>query len=207
MWLDVSFLLPLRLSPGMLVLESFWRGSTAGQGQLLLVSGLGLLGRSYKVICGLLSIVMGLGVLGRGYAANQIWLSLVSGLGPFGGHHDVNWDQLSLVPNLWPLHWNYVLGQDQPPPMQGLGAHNGSYNASWDWLLCVLSLGPLSKRSKHSQAGFCLFGVYELLGNSAEWAEARLLVWGSHWKKPGQGWQIEWDRSQGITRVGPMVLD
>lgn len=125
-------------------LESF----AAGQGQLLLVSGLGLLGRNYKVICGLLSIVMGLEVLGRGYAANQIWLSLVSGLGPFGGHHDVNWDQLSLVPNLWPLHWNYVLGQDQPPPMQGLGAHNGSYNASWDWLLCVLSLGPLSKRSK-----------------------------------------------------------
>lgn len=69
------------------------------------------------------------------------------------------------------------------------------YYVCWVW-------GHLARDPKHSQAGFCLFGVYELLGNSAEWAEARLLVWGSHWKKAGQGWQIEWNKVSGNHQGG-----
>lgn len=94
----------------MLLLEPPGKVSCAGQGQLLLVPGLVLLVRNYKVICGWLPLLLGLQVFGRCYLMNQ--------------------GQSPLVPGLCLLISNCVLDQDWPPLMTGLGPHDRSYNTS-----------------------------------------------------------------------------
>ena len=48
----------LNQPPGTLVLEPHGRGSGTGHGQPLLVPGLALSGKSYKVFCGRLPVVL-----------------------------------------------------------------------------------------------------------------------------------------------------
>lgn len=53
-----------------LILESLERCISAGQVQLLLVPGLGPLGRIYKMMCVWLLLVLGMEVSGRCYTVN-----------------------------------------------------------------------------------------------------------------------------------------
>lgn len=66
------------------------RDSNAGQGQPLLVSGVGPPSRSYKVICSLFPLELGLWPLSCSYFPSQYWLLLMPGLGPPDGSYDAN---------------------------------------------------------------------------------------------------------------------
>lgn len=57
-------------SLGVLDLEPLGRDSVLGQGQLLLLPGLGLLARCHKAICGWSLLVVGSEVLGRDCTVN-----------------------------------------------------------------------------------------------------------------------------------------
>lgn len=77
-------------TPGVLCVEPLGRGSSEGHGQPLLVPGLGMLGKTYKVICTCLLPVLDLEALERGYTVNQGRLPLMLDLGPYDGHYDAS---------------------------------------------------------------------------------------------------------------------
>lgn len=74
----------------MLVLEPLGRDSNAGHGQPWVVPSLGLLSRSYKMICSQLPLALGMDMLEKGYTVNQGWLLLFLGLAPVGGHQNMS---------------------------------------------------------------------------------------------------------------------